>query len=464
VKNPKASNKKATIHYHDIGDYLSQEQKLQIVKKFKSVANTEMKWKALQPNEHSDWLNQRNNVFDTFIPMTPEKKFDTKSQSYFTLNAVGINTARDIWAYGFNKIEVSRKLSRMIEFYNKQLGEIRAKKITDIDNFLSEDLSKIKWSVNLKNDIQRGKTLEYIESHRTCMYRPFNKLWLHYDKSFIERPGLSSFIFPNESVRNYLISISGIGSSKDFTALITDSFSTLDNIEKSQGFPLYYYEERQKNNPSLFDAVGESEYIRRDGVSDFILDRANKVYGKNVSKEDIFYYVYGILHSADYRNAFANDLKKMLPRLPLVEDVRDFWKFSKAGRALADLHIGYEEVPPYEGVEVAGAESGFYRVEKMRFPKKGQKDTIIYNSKIVVSNIPEKAYEYIVNGKSAIEWIMERYQITTHKESGIKNDPNDWAEEVGNPRYILDLLLSIINVSVQTVGIVEGLPRMEFET
>ena len=160
---------------------------------------------------------------------------------------------------------------------------------------------------------------------------------------------------------------------------------------------------------------------------------------------------------------FANDLKKMLPRIPLVEDVRDFWKFSKSGRKLADLHINYENVPPYEGVKVIGADSGFYRVEKMRFPKKDQKDSIIYNSRIIIENIPLKAYEYVVNGKSAIEWIMERYQVTIHKESGIKNDPNDWAEEVGNPRYILDLLLSIVNVSVQTVDIVNDLPKLSFD-
>jgi predicted helicase len=152
----------------------------------------------------------------------------------------------------------------------------------------------------------------------------------------------------------------------------------------------------------------------------------------------------------------------MLPRLPLVEDVRDFWKFSKAGRALAELHINYESVPPYKGVKVTGAESKFYTVEKMRFPKKDQKDTIYYNSKITIENIPAKAYEYVVNGKSAIEWIMERYEIKTHKESGIRNDPNDWSKEVGNPRYILDLLLSVINVSVQTVEVVEGLPEVKF--
>ena len=273
---------------------------------------------------------------------------------------------------------------------------------------------------------------------------------------------------------NLLIIISNTGSNKDFSAIISDSIPDFQTVFNSQTFPLYYYEERKKNSPTLFDEAGEEEFIRRDGISEFILERAKKQYGKTVGKEDIFYYVYGILHSPDYCTAFANDLKKMLPRIPLVEDVRDFWKFSKAGRQLAELHINYESVPPDDSVEVSGAEtlsfldteplgSNLFRVEKMRFPKKGQKDTIIYNSKIVIENIPDKAYEYVVNGKSAIEWIMERYQVTVHKESGIKNDPNDWAEEVGNPRYILDLLLSIINVSVQTVEIVNNLPKLAFE-
>lgn len=236
-----------------------------------------------------------------------------------------------------------------------------------------------------------------------------------------------------------------------------------DLLEKTQCFPLYYYEERLKSSPTLFDGAAEGEYIRRDGISDFILKRCQEQYGKNVTKEDIFYYVYGILHSPEYRKAFASDLKKMLPRIPLVEDVRDFWRFSKAGKQLAELHINYETVPPYPGVQVQGEDSGHFIVDKMRFPAKDRKDTIIYNSRITISNIPIKAYEYVVNGKSAIEWIMERYQVKVDKASGIKNDPNDWSEEVGNPRYILDLLLCIINVSVQTVEIVEGLPGLRFD-
>ena len=216
----------------------------------------------------------------------------------------------------------------------------------------------------------------------------------------------------------------------------------------------------------MFDsAVDKKEFIRRDAVSDFILGRCRKAYGDRVVKEDIFYYVYGVLHSAEYRERFASDLKKMLPRLPLVDEPRDFWTFSKAGRALAALHLDYENVAPASGVivNIAPGTAVNYRVEKMRFPRKEDKTIIKYNEQIFIENIPLEAYDYVVNGKSAIEWIMERYQITVNKDSGIRNDPNQWAEEQQKSRYILDLLLSIIRVSVETVEIVNGMPTLKFD-
>ena len=242
---------------------------------------------------------------------------------------------------------------------------------------------------------------------------------------------------------------------------------------KSQCFPLYYYESKDgyeikaidSAQTSLFAVADESkpDYQRKDGISDFILDKAQKQYkDRSITKEDIFYYVYGILHSKDYRTTFSNDLKKMLARIPLVKSKDDFFTFSRAGRALAELHLNYETVQPYPDVKVSGTESGNFRVKQMIFAKKGDKGTIIYNSAIKVSNIPEKAYEYVVTGRSAIEWIMEKYRVSTDKDTGIKNDANDWAAEVGNERYILDLLLSVINVSVQTVDIVNGLPKLKF--
>ena len=292
-------------------------------------------------------------------------------------------------------------------------------------------------------------------------YRPFFKNYFINSHNTIYRPGKWSCMLPNN---NLIICTTGKAGSSDFSALISNNYVDYQFQKNGQCFPLYTYEENNNQQKTLFDSVNNNdEYIRRDGVTDFILERSRKQYGNKVTKEDIFYYVYGILHSPTYRTTFANDLKKMIPRIPLVDDPKDFWKFSKAGQGLAEIHINYESVEPYKDVKVTGEESNYFKVEKMRFPKKDQKDTILYNSKITIENIPAKAYEYVVNGKSAIEWIMERYQVTVHKDSGIKNDPNDWADEVGNPRYILDLLLSIINVSVQTVDIVNSLPELKFE-
>jgi predicted helicase len=467
VKNPNLKIQKATIHYHDIGDFLNKKEKIMILNDFKSFGSDKMKLKTLEPNGHGDWVSIRNSAFDDFYPIAPEKKFDSKSQSFFTTYAIGIATNRDAWVSNFSKDLVLNNMRRFIDFYNEQrelyLSAIKNNPKLKVEDFIENSPSNISWTRALRKDASKGIVHSFKQTEfRIGTYRPFTKHILYFDKPFIESPGLSSKLFPNEEFRNLIICITGTGDRRGFASLICNRIADLQIIENSQQFPLYYYEENTSKQKGLFDEQLNKDYIRRDAVSDFIFARAKEIYGKNVTKEDIFYYVYGFLHSKEYRETFANDLKKMLPRLPLVEDVRDFWKFSKAGRALAELHLNYETVAPFSDVTVTGDDGKFYTVEKMRFPKKDQKDTINYNSKISITNIPAKAYEYVVNGKSAIEWIMERYAVTTHKESQITNNPNDWAEEVGNPRYILDLLLSIINVSVQTVDIVNGLPKVDF--
>ena len=458
VKNPEVQTEKATIHYHDIGDYLKREEKLAIISDSKSIQGP-LEWKTLKPNNEGDWINQRNMLFDEFFSIIPIKRSNTKEIQFFQLNGPGIATGRDSWVYNFSKGKVASNISKMINKYNEVLST--SDEITDTT--LISDASEICWTSNLKkNAKKRVKHNFYPDSIYIGSYRPFTKQFIYSDKALIERPGISKKIIPSDEYNNRIIGISSKGSTTGLSVLITKHYIDYHFAGDTQSLPLYYFEEQENQTPSLFDPKDTAESKRKEGISDLIFNKAIKSYGKNISKEDVFYYVYGFLHSKEYRVTFENDLKKMLPRIPLVDSVKYFWAFSKAGRQLADLHVDYEDVAPYSEVIVSG-DNGNYHVTKMKFPKKGVKDTIIYNSQITISNIPAKAYEYVVNGKSAIEWIMERYQIKTDKKSGITNDPNDWCDEVNNPRYILDLLLSIINVSVQTVDIVNNLPKLNFE-
>lgn len=484
VKNPTKQGK-ATIHYHDIGDYLTREQKLKMVNNFKSIEGVE--WTELQPNEKNDWINQRDGYFETLIELAPTKKFSSKENSFFSTYIIGLATNRDAWSYNFSLTEIDRNMSNMIEFYNSQVKLYQCRHTDNpsltLDEVVDSDQSKISWTRALKRHAERGDIFVYDTNlKRRAYYRPFTFQNLYYCNDFIESPGLSRIIFPIEKteIENKMICVSGVGHQKPFSVLITNKLVDLQVVDKDQCFPLYWYEEIKEKKHSdnsiqgfLFDNP-ETDYIRRDGITDWILKEVRSRYGgaKNITKEMIFYYVYGLLHSPDYRERFAPDLKKSLPRIPIVEKVEDFMDFYKYGKKLADLHLNYEEVPPCPGVTVvgdrplAGDESDYeyYRVpDKMRFKSKTDKSTIHYNGRISIENIPAEAYEYVVNGKSAIEWIVERYCVSQDKKSLIVNDANDWGREHGKPRYILDLLLSVINVSVQTVEIVKALPKLKFD-
>ena len=459
VKNPEVQTEKATIHYHDIGDYLKREEKLTIISNAKSIQGP-LEWKTLIPNKDGDWINQRNEKYDSFIPLKPGKK----GGAVYNFSTSGLTTSRDAWCYNYSAAKVSSNIERSIDFFNEQVRAFKAYKSSnpkaDSSKFIKYDSEEISWDRQQKKDVAAGKLYSFQEEKILVgLYRPFQKQHVYFDRQFnncvYQLPKLYNDLTPN----NLCIITAGKGNTKDFSVLITNHLPCYDTLGKTQVFPLSYLQ-KSDQNIDLFS--NQDSLIRNSGISTEILSKIVKAYNTSIEAEDLFYYLYGILHSQDYRDTFANDLKKMLPRIPLVDSIKDFWAFSKAGRKLADLHVDYEDVAPYSEVTVNG-DNGNYHVTKMKFPKKGVKDTIIYNSQITISNIPEKAYEYVVNGKSAIEWIMERYQIKTDKKSGITNDPNDWCDEVNNPRYILDLLLSIINISVQTVDIVNNLPKLNFE-
>lgn len=468
VKKPHEG--KAAIHYHDIGDYLTREQKLDIIRKAHSIKQLPMD--VLHPNEHGDWINLRNNSFSTYIPLDSSIKFSNNAKAFFETYSLGVATGRDAWAYNFSKAILQSNVTRMISNYNQELN----KKEQNQNYELCLDEDYISWNRNLLQLLSKKSKMVLNESkYYISEYRPFCKQYFYFEKDFNAMQYQNNRLFPTASSKNIVIDVSGIGGTKDFSCLISNTICDLSNVASGQCFPLYWYEERQGMQGSLFGEVGQERYIRHEAVTDFILKRAREQYGPKVTKEDVFYYVYGFLHCPAYRETFANDLKKMLPRLPLVERAEDFWAFAKGGRELAELHLNYEEVEPLKEVVVDwhnrlpgivddGSPEKLYRVAQMRFGKRGKekdRSVIEYNEFITLRNIPLRAYDYVVNGKSAIEWVMERYCDKVDRKSGIRNDANQWGVEHGNPRYALELLRSVIALSVRTLEIVEGLPKWQ---
>ncbi len=448
----KPEKSKGVIHYRDIGDYLTREEKLRLVAKYGSFFNPALELTTITPNEHYDWLNQRNDLFSTYIPIEPEKKYDTTAKSAFVVYSNGVTSNRDAWVYNFSQQCISDKMRAMVDFYNSQIGK------SEYDT----DPTKISWCSSLISYWTRKMTATF-EPNKivNALYRPFCRQKLYWGEKMIHRRGQWDDFFPTPQTKNLVICVSGIGVTKEFSCIITDYLPDLELIGKSQCFPMYYYRQDDASNGAFLPGFAQDSYKRYDGVSDFILKRCHSQYAdRDITKEDIFYYVYGLLHSSQYRETFSADLKKMLPRIPLVERIGDFRAFAAIGRQLADLHLHYETQQPPSSVVVTGEDAGSYIVDKMRFADKADKSVIVYNSHITVSGIPAEAYEYVVNGKSAIEWLMERYQYKTDKDSQITNDPNAWCKEHNDPRYILTLLLSIITVSVETVRLQRQLPKL----
>jgi predicted helicase len=277
-------------------------------------------------------------------------------------------------------------------------------------------------------------------------------------------------IFPDVEAENFVICITGLGESAGFSCLISKHIPNFHFIAGSQCFPLYLYDEVGQalgsETPDMFSATTvATKRHRREAITDGGLRIFKETYPREaIEKEDIFYYVYGLLHSTDYRERYADNLSKELPRIPHVKTAADFWAFSQAGRALAEYHLNYETVQPHPlTIEAKGPlTDDDYRVEKMKFAKKGDKTTVIYNGKITIKDIPETAWDYVVNGKAALDWVMERQRVKIDKDSGIVNDANDWAiETMGNPKYPLELFQRVVTVSLETQKIVAALPKLD---
>jgi predicted helicase len=462
VKNPEKTGP-CELHYYDIGEYLSREEKLKIISEYRTYLG--ISWSDIYPNAEGDWINHRSADFGTFVPLNEEP------QAVFAIRSNGVQTNRDAWVYNTSKTSLATNMQRMIAFYNEQVNEHggrcneAGKTGPELaGRLINKDPRKIKWTRGLIDSLCRQDHGVFnADNIRIGLYRPFCKSWVYYDRQFNEY--FKEKYYPSAISENLAIQLTGTGSNKGFSCLMVDTLPDLEVISKGQCFPLHYYE-KVKSAPKqgqMFEDEEKSGFTKRDGITDISLSSFRKHYKfDKLSKEDIFYYCYGVLHLPAFTNRYAADLRKMLPRVPLV---KDFWAFSNAGRELARWHLDYEAVEPYPLTEAGAAvrlsNKERYRVLKMTFGKKDgkpDKSVIVYNAQFTLSDIPLKAYEYVVNGKPALEWVMERYQLTTDKETGISNDPNEWSKD---PKYIFDLVKRIVRVSLETMKIVDGLSALE---
>ncbi|MFM0474781.1 DEAD/DEAH box helicase [Paraburkholderia strydomiana] len=485
VKNPDATQH-GQIYFHDIGDYLSREEKLDVIGRFGSITGIAAGdgWQSIVPDQHGDWLKQRDDRFGEYIVLGDKRGDATKLFENFSQ---GVLTARDSWCYNASKTAVATNMSRMIAFYNHELARFNQAHVgldkkgraSAVDDFIDTSPTQISWTRALKQDVAKGRDFEFSPNClMPSLYRPFMKQWLYFSRNFNEYVYQMPRIFPDATLANRVIMVKQRWTGEGQLALMIDRVAEFQIDGGTQCFPLYLYDEPEQGDvqtaqAGLFDSSQplKGERKRRDGLTDEGLAHFQAVYpGEQISKEDIFYYVYGLLHSPDYRERYADNLSKELPRIPCVKTVADFWVFSHAGRTLADLHVNYETVEKYP-LQIEGGglllTDADYRVEKMRYGKNGKdKDlsTLIYNDKITVKGIPLEAYEYVVNGKPALDWVVERQCVKIDKDSGIVNDANEYAvETMNNPRYPLELFQGVVTVSLETMKIVKSLPRLDIQ-
>ncbi|MDH1274159.1 type ISP restriction/modification enzyme [Stenotrophomonas sp. GD03937] len=473
VRNPERPST-GVIHYHEVADYLTRNEKLDLVRDAGSMAG--LSWRTITPNEQGDWTSVRDPAFAKFMPLGV--KDDPTAIKLFNAYSLGVVSSRDSWVYNFSSKRLASNMERMISFYNEQ-REVYARalkkaakdsvdgKAPEVESVVSNDATKISWSRALKADVKRQKPFTFdASSVVVCQYRPFTKQAMYFNRRFNEMVYQQHKLFPTDAFKNVAISATGSGANKPFSALIADRVIDYEMISKGQCFPLYYYEESEQAD--LYNTDAPPGWVRRDAITDDALAAFQKAYGdKKIGKEDLFYYVYGILHSPEYKQRFEADLKKMIPRVPFAGD---FWAFSRAGRDLAQWHLNYETVEPYplgQAGELPLGDDAQTKVVKMAWVKNRvdgklveDKTSLKFNAKTVLTGIPAEAHEYVVNGKPAIEWLIERYQVSTDKSSNITNDPNDWAAEHGDPAYIINLVKRIVRVSVETMKIVKGLPAL----
>ena len=489
----KSANKKSfELHYAASPDYASKAQKIEDVV---NAAISNLNWQSIVPNEEGDWLNQRSEEFPTW-PMLGEKKgSSTKIFESFTR---GLETGRDTWVYSFNKLRLEEQLLTFGHTYEQARSEFHKQELLGngkgeslVADFLQfnpafADARRIKWSRSLRNSVYRNTKSDF-DTDRIVrsLYRPFCSQHVYYDRLLNHERSQLPSMFPTPEHRNIGFVLTGSASHYEFSLIATDLLPNLHTLDTGQYFPRFTWSAVEADDGGLFGEGGVAKqgeasiygkvgevvdgYVRVDNITDEIKALYREALGADVTGDDIFHFVYGKLHDPVYRTKYAADLKKMLPHIETPSSRAEFDKFAAAGKELMDLHVNYESVEPWPlDIQVKGDESDreTWRVKKMKWAKRKDPETgknvndvtkLIYNKQVTIGGIPAEADEYILGSRSAVAWLIDRYQVKKDKASGIVNDPNDWADEVGNPRCIVDLIGKVTRVAMETVRIVDGL-------
>ena len=446
VKRGEGQREPARICYYRTDDAWNKHQKFEFLAQSEHVGN--VPWQTLQPDARHTWLTEGlNPEFLTFLPIGSKTTKRMKGQgtgAIFHQYSPGAMTGRDGWTYNFNRHALSEKVQSLIDVYNEHVIRWRGleeKQDVNVDNFVDNDEKKIKWSRDLKAKLKRGRLADFAESRiQTVLYRPFTKTHLFSDKILNDRM-FPSTIFPPSEVgkENRVICVCGTGAVKPFHALMVSNIPDRHLTGDSQCFPFYLYDEDGTN--------------RRENITDWAVQNFRTHYGdEQITKWDIFNYTYAVLHHPDYRERYAADLKRDLPHIPYAPD---FWAFADAGAQLADLHVHYETQPQYPLTFVEDAAKQLdFRVERMKFSK--DRTRLLYNDFLTLEGIPAEAFAYRLGPYSALEWVVNQYRVKSERRSGLVNNPNDAAD----PRAIVQLIGSVVSVSLETVGIVEALPQL----
>ena len=508
VKDP-AHEGPAVLHYRDIGDYLSREDKLRIVEE--SQIDT-LEWETITPNTQGDWINQRDPSYESWQPIGASQI----DSPVFTSTTLGVTTNRDAWVYNFSLPKLRDSAQRLIETYNEERERVHRTRAADLKagvkvrDLVTSDETRIKWTRDLYKSLEKNRVITYDAGATYCgLYRPFCKQWLNTSDGIIYLPAVLRRYFPTAAHDNLgMIVMTPRADSSGFAVLASSNVPDLSFYTYAgQFFPRWTWEPvggRHAAEAGMLDLSGGEDaeesgtavrqegevlggYRRVDNITDATLRSYQAAYGSEVTKDDVFYYVYALLHSPEYRTRYGADLKKSLPHIPLVASREDFVAFTTAGRGLADLHLDYESVEPTPlSLVVDGQEApwdlretispSLLQVEKMHYQRvlqdgkrQDDKTSIVYNEHVTISGIPAQAQDYLLGSRSALDWLLDRYRVSTDKASGIVKDPNDWmAEGAGGgptasaqPRYLLDLIARVTTVSVRTQEIVNSLPPLD---